>query len=698
MFDVELQKAPPMTARTNQFADLACAHLSRRGFLTVTASLPAASLLPSEAAAVPAGFTSVPENRQDTVVVPEGYVWAPLISWGDPLFEGMAPLDTSRRGAPFQFTREEQEGRFGTHNDMLALFPANWAYPWPQGRVRRAIMCINHEAVSPFLAAPGSNGQALDTDPVALEALYACMGVSVFDVSHDPATGAWAVVKGPAKGVGRNRRITPFNEIVFDGPAANHPWITRAGAIVNEIEGARSGPPKRAAAIKAGTFQNCAGGFTPWGTYLTAEENFNNQFFTSDKDSPVLASAKAEPGFGFDQTIFRYDNIWRMGGPGQFDLSRNPHGPALYGWIVEIDPYDPDWLPTKHTALGRKCNECATTVLARSNQAVIYTGDDSNNQFVYKFISHGRFDPTNRVANRSLLSQGTLYAARFEADGTGYWIALTAEAANQVPLAPGEAPFADDGDVMVRCREAAARLGATRMDRPEDVESPTDGSFRGTGTVFVMCTGNLSDSGRPGNAANPRRKALEGDGLERNFQGHIVRIDEAGRDPAALRFTWDIFAVAGDPAGEVAPVVNQEGRRVNASSWLQGKPTTTGDRFAMPDNITFDHRNFGWITTDGTQDTFPCNDGVYVLPMVGKGPRPVKRFLTVPVGAECTGPLLAWDQRTFFCGVQHVGAESPSGQFYRGEAAGPYSSFPHGGWPRDTVVYVRRKDGGMVGT
>eukprot|EP01032_Pedospumella_encystans_P004646 gene4646-5519_t len=181
---------------------------------------------------------------------------------------------------------------------------------------------------------------------------------------------------------------------------------------------------------------------------------------------------------------------------------------------------------------------------------------------------------------------------------------------------------------MVRCREAALRLGATKMDRPEDVESPTDGSFRGTGTVFVMCTGNQSDSGRAGNAANPRRKTIAGDGLERNHQGHIVRIEEARQDPAALTFTWDIFAVAGDPSGEVAPVTNAEGEVVNVSSWHLGKPTTTGDRFSMPDNITFDHRKFGWITTDGTPRTFPCNDGVYVMPTVGKGPRPVKRFLT----------------------------------------------------------------------
>ncbi|OYU76448.1 MAG: hypothetical protein CFE32_10140, partial [Alphaproteobacteria bacterium PA3] len=192
-----------MPVRSNNFADLACESLSRRGFLTATAALPALSLIASEAQAAPAGFKSVAENRLDTVVVPEGYAWQPLISWGDPLFEGMAPLQPQKRGAPFTFTRAEQENRFGTHNDMLALFPANWAYPWPEGTVTRAIMCVNHEAVSPFMAAPGNDGQPIDTGTDALEALYACMGVSVFDVAHDPSSGAWSVVKGPAIGVGR---------------------------------------------------------------------------------------------------------------------------------------------------------------------------------------------------------------------------------------------------------------------------------------------------------------------------------------------------------------------------------------------------------------------------------------------------------------------------------------------------------------
>jgi uncharacterized protein len=686
-----------MTKPSNSFADLAVATLSRRGFIAATAALPALTLLPSEAAAVPAGFVAVPENTFDTVTVPPGYKWDRLISWGDPLFEGVEPAKPGR-GAPFQYTRAEQENRFGTHNDMIALFPATWSYPWPETTPHRAIMCVNHEAVSPFLTFPSAPGVAWSATPEALEAMYASMGVSVVELAHDKVSGAWSVVKGAAPGQGKNRRVTPFTEVIFDGPAAGHPWVQAACAQVAATEHVRSGAPKIAGAVKVGTFQNCAGGYTPWGTYLTAEENINNCFFTKGATSPALTTAQADPGFAFDQASYGYNNGWPMGGPAQFDLTLSPHGPSLYGWIVEIDPYDPTWAPRKRTAMGRKKNECATTVIAKNSKIVSYMGDDSNNEFVYKFVTSRRFNPRNRESNRDLLSAGKLYAARFEDDGTGSWLELNLAAANAATKPAGATAFTDQGDVMVRAREAALRLGATKMDRPEDVQSPTDGSFRGQGSIFVMCTGNQSSAGRPGNAANPRREKANGDGLERNYQGHMVRIDETRKDHCSLTFKWDIFAVAGDPSAEKAVVTNSGGERINVSSWHKGVPTTSGDRFAMPDNICFDKRGFAWVATDGNPDTFPCNDGVYVMPTTGTGPRPVKRFLTVPVGAECCGPFVTDDQKNFFCGVQHVGAESREGVPYRSGDVGPFSTFPDGGWPRDSVIVVRRIDGGVVGT
>ena len=686
-----------MTQLSNSFADLARASLSRRGFIAATAALPALSLVPSEAAAVAAGFVGVIENTNDTVTVPVGYKWQRLISWGDPLFDGIEPA-TPKRGAPFNYTRAEQENRFGTHNDMIALFPATWSYPWPEATPNRVIMCVNHEAVSPFITAPSAPGVPWSTTPEMLEAMYASMGVTVVELAHNGATGAWSVIKGRSPGIGLNRRITPFSEVIFDSTAANHPWVKAACAEVAATEHVHSGAPKTVGAFKVGTFQNCAGGYTPWGTYLTAEENFNNQFFTKGATSEALTTAQADPGFAFDQASFGYNNGWPMGGPNQFDLTRSPHGPSLYGWIVEIDPYDPNWVPRKRTAMGRKKNECATTVIAKNKKIVSYMGDDSNNQFVYKFITSGRFNPRDRVSNRELLSSGKLYVARLEDDGTGSWIELNTSTANAASKPAGATAFADQGDVMVRAREAALRLGATKMDRPEDVQSPTDGSFRGQGSIFVLCTGNTSDQGRTGNAANPRREAAVGDGLERNFQGHIVRINETRKDHCSMTFRWDIFAVAGDPEAEKVVVTNRDGNQVNASSWHKGAPTTLGDRFAMPDNICFDNRGFAWVATDGNPNTFPCNDGVYVMPTSGTGARPVKRFLTVPVGAECCGPFITTDQKNFFCGVQHVGESSREGVPFRSGDVGPFSTFPDGGWPRDSVIVVRRDDGGVVGT
>lgn len=677
------------------FQDLVAQRFSRRGFLAGAAALPALTLTSVSARAAPAGFASVAESNEDAVRVPEGYEWRRLIAWGDPLFDGVADA-VPARGAPFRFTRAEQEQRFGSCNDMLALFPGTWSYPWPATNAGRMILCNNHEYVAPWAAvAPSSRGW----NPTAaeIEAMIAAIGCSVVTLDHDPARGDWRVVKDAGPGQGLNRRITPFSEMIFDGPAARHPWIAAASAKTNTIESTRGVAPKAREGVLCGTMANCAGGFTPWGTYLTAEENIQNQFFRSDRDAPTLKAEEGNKARDWDVASFGIGDRWTIGGPDQFDLSKSPHGPALYGWIVEIDPYDPDWTPRKRTALGRKKNECATTVICKDGRIAVYMGDDQVNEFVYKFVSRGRFNPARRTANRELLSSGTLYAARLEADGTGSWLPLSLAGANAARDG-GDAPFDSLGDVMVRARQAARRLGATQMDRPEDVESPVDGSFRGQGAVFVVCTGNTSNEGLAGNAANPRRLGDDGQ-PQKNRTGHILRLDERGSDHAATAFTWDLFAVGGDPAAALVPLVTPDGEAsFNASNWVGSRQTTTGDRFAACDNITFDAQGFAWFTTDGNPESFPCNDGVYVAPVAGSGPRPVKRFLTAPVGAEVCGPLLSPDQRSFFCAIQHPGMANAVGKDYRGEPAGPYSTFPDGGWPRDAVIVVRRKDGGVVGT
>ena len=679
--------------KSNVFTQLCDVRYSKRDFLKLgAATLPAFFVGFEHANAANATFTPIPENQNDTVTVPENYEWQKLVSWGDPLFEGMEDAKI-QPGAPFTFTRAEQEMRVGTQNDMFALFPKNYTYPLSIAAQSDWIMCSNNENSSPYLSIVSNNGR-LNPTPSEIEALYAAQGVTIMELTHDIASGAWTP-KLCKQGEGLNRRITPFSEVIFEGPAQNHPWILDGQKITNAYEANLGNVPKNRGGVMCGTLQNCAGGFTPWGTYLTAEENVDNMFFVSNASSAKLLAAQNRDGYEFDERSYGFGNRWRLGGPDQFDLSRNPHGSALYGWVVEIDPYDPNWTPRKRTALGRKKQECANTVLSKSGQVAVYSGDDQSNEFVYKFVTSGKFNPRNRTANRSLLNAGKLYAARFEADGSGKWLEISLAAANAAPKGMLDTPFADIADLKLRNREAARRLGATQMDRPEDVECPKDDHFRGQGSVYVVCTGNTSEDNFNGNAANPRRS--NGQNPELNYTGHIVRINEKNDDHAATDFTWEIFLTGGDHSAQSVNLERTNGDVRNMSSWMDGQQITSGDRFAMPDNITFDMAGNAWFTTDGMPDNFPCNDGIYVVSTTAPAPRQVKRFLTGPIGCEITGPLLSPDNKTFFCGLQHIGGENTNGQGYRGQQEAPFSTFPNDTWPRDTIVYVRRKDGGIVG-
>lgn len=693
-----------MSQKSNpHFNEIISQSLSRRDFVQVSLAIGTAfSLSPGNALAkgiTPSkiAFKAVAENLTDGVVVPEGYEWHKLMSWGDALFTNQEEAK-EQAGAPFPFNRYEQEKRVGTCNDMFAVFAKNYSYPWSDKAQSEYIVCSNNEYVVPYVMIPSQNGNFRAT-PQEVEALYAAQGVTIARVNHDSKTGAWSLVQVEDNENALNRRITPFSEVVFSGPAKEHEWVKTAAAITNQIEKYAGNEPKNDDGVLCGTMQNCAGGYTPWGTYLTAEENIDNMFFTTNPSSQTLQKAREHDGYEADENSFGYGNVWKLGGPDQFDLSRNPHGPSLYGWIVEIDPHDPSFAPRKHTALGRKKNESANTVITNSGQVVVYTGDDQVNEFVYKFISKGKFDAKSRIKNRELLSEGKLYAAKFNADGSGQWLEINLEAANAVPTSGFETTFKDYADMMVRVREAARRLGATPMDRPEDVEAPKDNYFKGFGTVYICATGNQSEDGRAGNAANPRRK--NGETTEVNYTGQIVRINEKDKDHGATTFTWEIFLMGGDHSKEVALLERPSdgaGELHNLSSWKDGKPTTLGDRFAMPDNITFDNFGNAWFTTDGTPDTFPCNDGIYVADTNAPAPRMVKRFLTGPIGCEITGPFMSEDNKTFFCGLQHIGSADAKGIGYRGEQDTPFSTFPNKIWPRDTIIYVRRKDGGIVGT
>lgn len=678
----------------NKFNDLIQNEISRRGFIKASmAGIIATNTIfnaNNSLAGSMSGFKSIPENHNDTLTVPEGYEWKRLISWGDPLFEGLEPAKL-QNGAPFKFTRAEQEKRFGTNNDMIALFPREYSYPWPV-ETKNFIMCTNHESIGRMLAVAPINGEWSATEEEKI-AMYAALGCSVFELEYK--NGEYKVLI-PKNNI--NRRITPFTEMLYTGPAANHDWINKGKILVNASEAKLGNKPKNKKGILSGTFQNCAGGYTPWGTYLTSEENIDNMFFISDIESKALMTAREADGYEFDEKSMGFGNNWAIGGPEQYDLAKNPMGTSLYGWIVEIDPYNPNSTPKKHTSLGRKKAECATCVLTKSGQVAVYSGDDQANEFVYKFVTKNKFNPKDRKANFNLLESGKIYAAKFEIkDGKkqGEWLEINLKNANAGPRGLLDTPFKDEGDVLMRIREAALRIGATQMDRPEDVECPIDRGFNGTGVVFVSCTGNTTDTGINGNIANPRHET--NNSPNRNYTGHIIKILEDNNDHGSTKFSWDFYLIGGDHAsGEILQEIGDEVR--NNSSWIDGKQSTKGDRFAMQDNICFDKAGNLWFATDGNPDTFPSNDGIYATNIDADGLTNVKRFLTVPIGAEATGPLFSFDYKTFFLSVQHPGSDNINGEKFTKTSEKPFSSFPFGGWPRCSVIYVTKKDGGIIGS
>lgn len=676
---------------------------SRRALLGGLAGLPLLNLAAcataaptaggSAAAAAAANFAAVAATNADTISAPPGYRWQALISWGDALFDTVSPSFD-----PDTVTRSEQEQRFGANNDMLALFPAQFAFP-PDTTQDRLILCANNEYVTPELTFPAVREPSAFTAE-QIEAMYASVGVSIVELER--TRDGWRALKNPAPGRGRNRRITPFTPVQFAGPAARHPWIVAAAAVVNAAEADRSGGHAPADAVRCGTLANCAGGYTPWGTYLSAEENIDGFFVGSDRS---LREARQDDAYALDASSFGYPAVTpfpREAAPRQFQVAENPHGPALYGWIVEIDPYDPNSTPKKRTALGRKKNECATTALAHDGRVVVYNGDDQRDEHVYKFVSHGRFDPANRAANMNLLDEGDLYVAQFAEDGQGRWLKLSVEAANAAAVTE-ESPirFRDHADLLVRVRDAARLMGATPMDRPEDIEALRDANWVGLGPVLIVCTNNAERGfEHPG---NPRRESERPYSAQSNLPGHILRIDEAGCDCAAETFSWNVFAMGGDPNADTLVTTTRSGAQAHISTKVNGVSPNTGDRFACPDNLFIDSTHRVWIATDGNDSVFgDCNDGVLVTQANAEGPRQIKRFLVGPVGCEICGPLMAPDERAFFCAIQHPGGNTVAGVDYwqlRWIGERPPSSFPGGGdtWPRSTVIVVTREDGGRIG-
>jgi secreted PhoX family phosphatase len=575
------------------------------------------------------GFEGIPPSAADRVVVPPGYIAQVLAPWGDPV--GVAGAMPAFRD-DLSNSAEEQALQLGMHHDGMGFFALDGG--------RRGLLVINHEYTDDGMLHPGG---MVPWTAEKVRKSQAAHGLSVVEVALD--SGRWQLQR-PSRFA---RRITANTPCTVAGPAAGHALLRTA-----------DDPAGRTV---RGTLNNCAGSTTPWGTYLAGEENFRFYFAGGrDRDADQRRWGMTE------QAFFRWPEH-----DARFDARLHPHEFHRFGWIVEVDPMDPGAAPIKRTALGRGAHEGAWVATTRDGRAVVYSGEDARFEYIYKFVSRDRIAPASAgqsaaQANRQLLDHGTLYVARFDADGTGRWL----------PLVHGEGPltaaagFADQGAVLVRTRQAADLLGATRMDRPEWLAID-----QANGTVYCTLTNNSARGapGQPGvDAANPRAN---------NVMGQVIRWKEDG-DFDATRMRWDHLLLAGDPAN---------GRP-------EARGNIRGDLFGCPDGLLLDARGLLWIQTDaaagemrrGEMQALGNNQMLACDPATGE----VKRFLTGPVNCEITGATMAPDGRTLFVNIQHPG-EPPSDRSVPNDIT-KYSTWPDGGRPRSATLAIRREDGGLVGT
>ena len=507
----------------------------------------AGSALAQEAGPSSLSFKELAHTLDQDQHVAEGYDMQVVIRWGDPVVAGAPAFD------PNNLTAAAQEKQFGYNNDYLGL------YPLPAGSKGsdRFLLVANHEYVNPRLMFAGLKTEA-DKTKAQAEVEMAAMGGAVVEIAREG--GAWTVVPGSKYA----RRISVNTAMEISGPAAGHDLL-KTGA----------DPTGRKV---FGTLNNCAGGGTPWGTWLTSEENFNAYF---GGDTSKL-DAKLAKRYGMGRSAYGWDKHVE-----RFDMAREPNESNRFGWVVEIDPYTPDAPPVKRTALGRFKHEGCTYTLAKDGRVVFYSGDDERFDYVYKFVTARPWNPTDRAANKNLLDDGTLYVARFDGEGKVEWL----------PLVQGQGPltadngFATQADVLIKTRLAADLLKATPMDRPEDIETnPVNGH------VYVVLTNNGSRKPEQVDKANPRAS---------NAHGHILEIVPKDGDHGTVEASWSIFLLAGKPGQDSSARYH---RATSDQGWL-----------SCPDNIAFDGKGRIWIVTDGAPEAAGVADGVYGADTMGFG-------------------------------------------------------------------------------
>ncbi|MFF2371758.1 PhoX family protein [Agromyces sp. NPDC058110] len=649
----------PNTSSNETFRDIASAGLSRRALLgggvAAAAAIVIGTAVGGEAPSASAATTGARIGRTmpfrpiapvvasvDAFTVPAGYKWAPIIRWGDPLFSKNDRFDPNAQTAALQARQ------FGYNNDYLDIIEG------PLGLT--AVLVANQEYTNEnIMFPPAADAETLNELRRIGQAAH---GMAVVQLYRTRRSGPWKVLVGAPL----NRRITAHTPFTFSGPAAGH-----------ELLQTQDDPTGTTA---LGTLGNCAGGTTPWGTVLSGEENFNQYFV-----SPGTTPAEKRYGLGGSGD----SRGWRNVDP-RFDAVANPghrNEPNRFGWIVEVDPLAPNDPPVKHTALGRFKHEGANVIVGRTGHVAAYMGDDERFDYLYKFVSRDKFKKGigggARKHNKTLLTAGDLYVAKFSGDsptaeitgtgalpsdgafdGTGTWVPLVLDGVSQV------AGFTT-AEVLVNTRLAADAVGATKMDRCEDVEPNPK-----TGRIYVACTNNTSR----GTGAN--ETATEVNPRNVNRDGHVIEITESGNDATATTFGWSILLLCGDPA-------------TNPNTYFAGFPVSKVSPISCPDNVAFDSEGNLWISTDGAPSTIAYGDGLFKVPLEGAERGRVQQFLSVPAEAETCGPVIRDQQSMVYVAVQHPGEN--------GTWTAQHSMFPdyvapgtvaNGAWggPRPAVVQV----------
>ena len=551
-------------------------------------------------------FIPVSANTKDTITLPKGYNWRVVIKWGDPLWSNAEKFNEESRG-----TSLSQQLAFGDNNDGMEMFVKG----------NHHILAVNNEYTNRDIIHGNRASKKPEKDDDIRKNMLA-HGVSIIEIREK--LGKWTLVKDSIY----NRRLFPNSPMQAVGPASGHKLLQT-----------RDDPKGRSL---LGTWNNCGSGKTPWGTFLTCEENFNGYFTSTDKNYSISSEMER---YGIGRRDWGY-NWFKI--DERFDISKHPNEPNRCGYVVEIDPLLPNSIPKKLTALGRFKHENAEIAISKDGYVVVYMGDDERGEYIYKFVSYKKYKDGEE--NNNLLNNGKLYVAKFNNDGSGKWIELSLESTGMNSLA----------EICIYTRIAASKVGATSMDRPEWVSVNTKNQ-----EVYCCLTNNTKRKKRNSifsifnkifnnsydsvfiNGPNPRGN---------NKYGQIVRWIPNNNDHASINFQWDLFLMAGNP-------------KIHSDDRAGSKNITKSNMFNSPDGLSFDSNGLIWIQTDGKYSNKGDFKGQGNNQMLVGNPKTgeIKRFMVGPRQCEVTGLTWSEDKKTMFIGIQHPGERGGDSNFPDGD-------------------------------